>query len=478
MAKALKTLGLIAILLLLSFRLLQTPGGLTVDEASFGYNGVLLSKTLHDENGKYLPLFVLSIAGHDWRQPITQYFITGFFKLLPPSSFTLRFTSVIVATVSAWLLYKLSKNLFSEKLAFFPVLIFVTAPIIFMQSHLALDNIMPVPFVILWLFFIIKAKKENLGYLFLSGVSLGISLYSYKAMRIIVPPLSLVTIFYLYYSSGWNFKKTLNSILAFLSGVLPFFAIMPVLRIWYPGAISGGYQFHFIAWDNFFYPIISTFDPSFLFIKGDSTIYHSTGMHGMFLLATIPLFLIGIYQGIKKGGPWILIITSFFAVPLLFGLINSSYRASRLLAMVPSFVLICAFGVEYLIKGGRWLRASAVLILILVFLNFFNFARYYWYSYPKRYVGDFSQIKDDDYKELSEYAKKNNLTAYIEMGVYESDGEVAHFLEAAYFNEHIKFWTDRDTLPKGSVLLSYRDKIGELKRVDIKLPNYHLYVNQ
>lgn len=471
-----KLLGFIFAILLLSFRLTQTPSGLTVDEASFGYNGVLLAKTLHDENGKFLPLFVLSINGHDWRQPITQYFVALFFKIFPANSFTLRLTSVLVAVLSMSLIYLLARKLLSQKAAIFAAILFVMTPIIFIQSHLALDNITPVPFMILWLLFLYRSQgQKNLGSIFLSGAFLGIGLYSYKAMRIIVPPLSAATLFYFLYLEKWKFREIIRPSLAYLTGVVPFFAIMPLLRVWYPGAISGGYQFHLMAWDNFLFPVISTFDPSFLFIKGDSTVYHSTGIHGMFLLAGLPLFLVGVYQSIKKGGFWILLTISFFAVPVLFGLIDSYYRASRLLAMVPMFTLVSALGFEFLLKGKRFSRILLCSILFLLFLNFADFAKYYWFLYPKRYISDFGQIKDNDYKALAIYSKENRLDPYIEKGVYDSDGEVAHFLEAAFFNNKIKYWSDTMQFPDGGVLLTYRDKVEGARLVE-KLPNYNLYV--
>jgi hypothetical protein len=62
-----------------SYRLLQVPLGLTADEGAFGLNAVLLSNTLRDENNRFLPFFVLSLNGTDWRQPVTQYYLAGFF---------------------------------------------------------------------------------------------------------------------------------------------------------------------------------------------------------------------------------------------------------------------------------------------------------------------------------------------------------------------------------------------------------------
>lgn len=77
---------------------------------------------------------------------------------------------------------------FGKRQAIFTSLIFLTTPIIFIHSHMVLDNIMPVPFVILWLLFLsFWGKDKKPKYLFWAGVVLGVAFYTYKAMRAIVP---------------------------------------------------------------------------------------------------------------------------------------------------------------------------------------------------------------------------------------------------------------------------------------------------
>lgn len=150
----------ITLLLFFSFKLTSVPAGITVDEGAFGYNAILLSKTLHDENGRFLPVFVLSIKGTDWRQPVTQYFDAVYFKAFGASVFNLRFTSVIVAVVSVFLIFYLARQLLGKFGAIVASLLLVTTPIFMIQSHLGLDNIYPIPFVIGWLmFFFIRQNK-------------------------------------------------------------------------------------------------------------------------------------------------------------------------------------------------------------------------------------------------------------------------------------------------------------------------------
>ena len=94
-----KTVKIVLVFILLcifySYRILQVPSGLTADEGAFAYNAVLLSRTLHDENGRFMPFFVLSLNGTDWRQPVTQYYLAALFKIFGASLFLLRFSQCL-----------------------------------------------------------------------------------------------------------------------------------------------------------------------------------------------------------------------------------------------------------------------------------------------------------------------------------------------------------------------------------------------
>lgn len=479
---------IVFLFLLFSFRITKVPPGVNVDEAAFGYNGVLLSRTLHDETGRYLPLFTLSINGTDWRQPVLQYFIALLFTILKPSTFTLRLSSVITILLSISLIYLLTKRLLNKKAAIISVFVFSTIPILMIQSHLAFDNITPIPFTILWLYFILKYEKQReLKYLFLSGVSLGFAFYSYKAMRIIVPVWFLMTLSYIglrqiAIKDKINVKNLINPFSAFSSGLFPFLIIMPLLRKLYPGALTGGYRPPQINVFDFFLPVLSSFDPSFLFIKGDLTVYHSTGIHGVFLLASLPFFLTGIHKAIKSKGFWWFVLGGFFLTPLMFGLVQSVYRASRLLSMVPSYVLISTLGAYSLLnQKGKYKRIANglfVFLCILMILNFSHFLNYYWYKYPKTVIGDFGQTQDRSYKTLATESKRLDLEPFIDKDLYEADGEAGHFFEAAFFKEKPQKLPSDMVLPDNGMLMTYREEVPNLKRLDVEMPNYYLFVNE
>jgi 4-amino-4-deoxy-L-arabinose transferase-like glycosyltransferase len=474
--------------LFFSYRILQTPPGITVDEAAFGYNAVLLEKTLHDENGRFLPFFVMSINGADWRQPVSQYYITAVFKIFGPSLLTLRLSTVAILIFSTFLTFFWLQKILNKKSAIIGTVIFLTTPLVMIQTHMALDNIFPIPFTLIWLICLwYYNKTKNLKYLLFAGISLGINFYTYKAMRATVPVWCVLTVisFFTEIKSQYSknkIRKFVNESLFFSLGVFPFFAIIPVLEKKYPGAVFNSNGFNWSSVYDFLYPYISSFDLSFLFIKGDSTIFHSTGVHGMLLLASLPLFLIGIYQAFKKRGVWLFIIAVMFSTPLLFGFVNSVHRASRLMAFIPSFVALSTLGAATITenKNKFFSKIFTVVFVLLFIFNYADFVNYYWYTYPKFARASFMPSNEvaGAYEYLSKIAKKNNLTPHIEAGPRHSDGQTGNFLEAAYFDEPLILWQPDSHLPEKGIVMAKLEHQPNLKTVGDPIFGYYFFVNE
>ncbi len=371
--------------ILFFFRITKVPPGINGDEVGIGRNAHLISRNLTDENNNFLPLFIFA-KDSDWKQPVTTYATALVFRIFGASLEALRATSILFILASVIIFYFLAKEIYSFKFFVVGSVVLLTIPIIMIQSHLALENIAVLPFIFFWLLMVAKYDKwKKNTYLFLGGASLGIGIYSYLGMRLIVPVLSLITLIYL----GKNFRRGVY----FLLGVIPFFLLLYVANFYYPGAAIGHYNAPPPSLNEFLLRYLSTFDLSFLFIKGDSAPYHSTGRTGMFLVASLPLFVTGILRILKEKKPMeLLILSSFFLTPLLFGLVPEIYRASRLLALVPFYVIISVVG--YLEISKR----LGLAILTLIMINYIFFARDYWFDYAERVRKDFSlSVQDYNY---------------------------------------------------------------------------------
>ncbi len=331
-----------------SFRLTKIPPGINIDESAFGYNSSLIAKNLHDENGRFLPIFFLTLDKRDWKPPIRIYTTAIIFKLFGTTYYNLRIFSVLVAVLSSFLFFKLLRKFFPKGLSLAGLFLFVTSPSLLLQSHLAFDNIDPLPFILIWLILLISySEKPENWKLFVSGAVLGASFYTYKAMHAFLPVyvgVSLLFLMYLIFSCN---KKNRRSLLFFLLGLLPFLLPLNYIQKYYSGAVYDPGIVKIPSFYDAMYVYFSSFDFSFLFVRGDQMLIHSTGHQGIFLIPTIILFFLGFFQIVKERRPaFYLILFSLIFTPVLLTTVNSVYRANRLMVYIPYFSFIFTLGIK------------------------------------------------------------------------------------------------------------------------------------
>lgn len=442
---------------LFTYRILDVPPGINGDEAAIGLNAALVARSGFDSNGKFLPLFTAAAGSNDWKQPVSFYSTVLSFRLFGVSYFMLRAVSVFFVLLSGILIFFLIFELANLKTAIWGLLIFATTPIVIIQSHLALENIAPVPFITFWLWMIVKYSKETkLKYLILAGVSLGLGIYSYLGLRLIAPPLTAASVIFVYYLSRKKPKEATSQIIIFLLVMVPFWIIFLLLKNQYPGSFLGQYRPHTISsYQQLLLPYISSFDPSFLFIKGDVTPYHSTGKQGMFLLASLLLFILGLVKILQKRQPILLfILSTFFLVPVLYGLTSDIHRSSRLLSLIPFYVVTVSLGMGTLFDiRSKWRFICIAILVLLISLNFTDFLRDYWFEYPNRVKAEFSRPYHLVFQKAKQLAQENNLTVFIQNDFRMQNPIAIDFFEAVYFPNKLSTWEIGQSLPQSSLII-------------------------
>lgn len=465
---------------LFTFKLTEVPPGINGDEAAIGLNAIYISKDGNDLRGNFLPVFTALPDSQDWKQPITVYSVSLAFKIFGPSYFTLKAVSIFNVLLSALLLFYLIRMLMGNFLASLGLLIFLTTPIIMIQSHLAMENIAPLPFIILWLIGICKYNQQTKDrYLVLMGLSLIFAFFSYLGMRLIMPVLFLLSIVLLFY-------KNKRKIPIFISIFIPFVSSLLFFKDQYPGSLWGLYRPYIVdSYQNFFLPYLSNFDPTFLYFFGDSTPYHSTGKFGMFLIATLPLFILGVIKIIRLNQliPNFVTIT-FFLSPILFGLGSTIHRASRIVGLVPFYVIICCYGLLLILDLKKQIlkKAAVALLVAFILLNYSDFIKDYWFEYPNRVNSDFSKPIHLGFEKLSEQSKKNNLTPVVQSDLHLQNPTAFSFFEASFFQQPLKKWSISEKIPPNSAVLiekGYNEGrfIKDIKTQDINGSNFLILIN-
>src|SRR3989344_4804229 len=109
----LPSLMLVAVGILYASFLGRTPIHFNQDELGFSLNAYQISKTVFDENDRFMPLYFWHL-GVMWATPIIVYLTAVILKFLPLNESIIRLPSVFIGVVGISLMWFLGKLVFKS----------------------------------------------------------------------------------------------------------------------------------------------------------------------------------------------------------------------------------------------------------------------------------------------------------------------------------------------------------------------------
>jgi 4-amino-4-deoxy-L-arabinose transferase-like glycosyltransferase len=379
------------------------------DEARFAVQGYSIASTGRDLNGHRTPLFfhntdplIANNSSRMWWQPVLIYLIAVVLRFAPLSEWSVRLPIAALAIVNVGLIYAVARRLFSNPwYAVLAALMMALTPAHLIFGRMATDYFLPVPFVLLWLWCVLRCVRADRPWLpAATGLVLGIGLYSYIASWIIMPFYLAVTLVVF-----WLLRKPLRSHVTLVIGfAVPLLALVPWIWL-HPEMPHDTFRAYAVNtslnltervalyWDYF--------NPSYLFFSGGSDPMWATRRAGVFVLAVAVLLPCGIWS-IRRNpsiARAVLIVGFFFApVPIILALPEAPrYATARDLLAVPFGVLLSVAGVEWLVVRHRWAgRIVAALLVVSIPVQFVSFASDYFADYQLRsgYRLDSANMRD------------------------------------------------------------------------------------
>ena len=187
----------LAALVLYSVDLGRAPIYLHPAEVLFALQAHSIARTAHDVNGRLLPVYfqMAPIGENVWFQPVIEYVMAPFFWVLPLSEWSVRFPTVVVGIVDVILMYLVARRVFDDdRWALGTAALLALTPAHFIHSRIAMDYLYPVPFVLAWLWLLLRYfEKRELLVLWIASTVLGFGVYSYIASAIMMPVYLVVT---------------------------------------------------------------------------------------------------------------------------------------------------------------------------------------------------------------------------------------------------------------------------------------------
>jgi len=435
---------------LYSWRLGEAPVYLGWDEARTAVQGYSLATTGRDMTGARLPLlFHITdplIPNHSsvtWWQPFLFYLTAAMLRVAPIAQWSVRLPNIGLAMVNIWLAYLIAKRLFGNP--WYGVLaagMLALTPAHFFFARLAQDYFCPLPFVLLWLWCLLRylptdkstehsalgtrhlalAPRATIWLAAAAGFALGAGLYTHISSWIAMPFYFVATHVVLRVS-----RKPLRAHAAVSIGFAV--ALVPLI-VWvsaHPTLLHDMFQNYGVAtssrvgervtlyWDYF--------NPSYLFFAGGADPMWSTRRVGVFVLAFAVLLPCGTWHIVRRGFsiPRALLVAGFLFAPLPIALTLPEaprYATARDLLVLPFGVFIAVAGVEFLLANRRLIaRTIAALLLASIPIQFLVFAGDYFTDYQLRsaFRHDFLNVRG-----VVEYAIASDAGASLP-AVYLSD---------------------------------------------------------
>lgn len=476
-------------------------------EVLFALHAQSIATTLHDTNGRLLPLYfqMPQIGENVWFHPMAVYAMVPFLKVLPLSETAIRLPSVLVGLIDVVLMYFIAARIFrSDRWGLLAAVLLAMTPSHFIHSRLAMDYLHPVPFVLAWLLGLLIFLEHRKPWLLFAATScLGVGIYSYIASIVMMPLYLAMTAAVIWTTAdrparlwlvaiagfAWPlclliwiafhpqlFAQTLGryGVGAEIAAPLPPNTPLAVALEWLRRAarfsgITGRVSLYWYF-----------FDPAYLFLTGGyANVVNSTRHVGVFPVSFIGLVPIGLAVLVSRRRSAIdaLLVAAFASAPLAACLVvPEPYAIDRELELLPFGVLVAVAGAQFMLTAPRraW-RVAGVCLLTAVPLHFVFFSVDYYRDYARRAAFWFNWNRRGAIEELLARERQQRPAA-----IYLSTHHIS-YLDAYWRLYLIKYGRqdllqhtvyfdsegfDVQSIPSGSLLLVGRDDTALVPSID------------
>jgi len=387
------------------FALDKIPASMVPDETALGYTSFSLLKTGADIHGNFMPI-ALTVFGSAWTLITYPLMIIIPQLLFGLNEFSVKFPSAFSGVVEVVLIYFIAKSLFkSNRIGIFASLAFALSPWAVYFSRMAYEMNLALAFFLGGFLCLVKSlegsnKKSLL--LILSVLFFSLTLFTYYSYVIFIPLFS-VAVFFFYRKSFLKDKRFPLAV-----GILILFVALIFIIISKTSINEAGTQGIFndrntiyqrvekfrtdnsgesVFWQRLVHTryvgvtyqleqnYLSTFSPTFLFDTGGDKITNDIGYFGKFYPIDALFLIVGFITLFYRKEKYVwLIISWLFLAPVASAITKDAPSTTRLLVLLPVFILIIAYGMNQIFVYFRNRRFGELVILLFAAFVFFNYA--------------------------------------------------------------------------------------------------------
>ena len=373
------------------------PSGLHVDEAGIAYDALSVANYGVDRYLNPYPVYFINFGGG--QSALYTYLAAFFIRIFGYSVICVRLPAILVRLITFVAIYYITGREYRDhpEKTLLLLLIFAVCPYFIMQSRWGLDCNLLVGLLALSVSVLTAAVRHNSTTLYLlSGLSFGLSLYTYALSYIIIPIFLLLTFSYLYFVKRIKMNQVFKVVIPVFFFSVPLMAMILVNKgiiAEYKGLFTIPMLFFYrggeISLNNIpnnlyiIFSLLSFDNPS---IFGRQLFYNAVPYFGTVYYFSIPFFVIGLVSSSKAS--FRSIKNREFSINTIFLLWLLSVFACQFLIYEPNinksnaaFIPILFFIVEGIVNVADHSKTIIVGIVFLYMLNFVLFFNYYFYQY-------------------------------------------------------------------------------------------------
>lgn len=416
------------------FALYENCTSLDIDEAAIGYSSWCLANYGTDRYGNSWPIYIQNFYGG--QSPAYAYLLIPIIKILGLTPTAIRLLNAVFFMIGFVFLIKLINRInipVEERIS--ATSLYTIAPSLIILSRVGLDCILLLPFMIISIYFIVKAieTKKTTDYI-TASIACATSLYTY-ALAYIMIPLLLITIFIcLIRNKDITVKNSIAVIITFTIISIPIFIQAYTMLFldspWKLGPMS------FIKMEESRDTELSLLNlligiPAVIYVllfrDNQAGIYASTVFSNMYLIS-IPFIIIGIFSYIKhtvnewkeKKINFHSVITFSLIIGIFVLAINNHVAVYMSASLLFHMTLFAARGINILINSKKVLpnrkKQKTIMIILMYVTLFLLFINYYFVTgeYDKQIKSRYS-LSTPLFTEELEYIKETKLLAEKEI---------------------------------------------------------------
>lgn len=374
------------------FRLDKAPFtcyGMHFDEMSAAYDAWCIQGWGVDRHLTRFPVYFMNTG--PGQNALYIYLAAILFKLFGFTLFKFRLVAVICASAAFICLFFLSGKLFGNTIySLVPNALMTVMPVFLMSEHWGLESYLFLSFSIISFFLLVLSIEKNKArYYILSGISWGITFYSYGVSYIVIPLFFVFAAAYLIYLKQMSIKMALTTAIPML--ILGFPLALEQLVI--QGHVK---PFSFLGMDFFPMEISRAQEISFTYIPRniltsawtllvkDYLSYSSVPLFGTIFYVSIPFLIIGLIVCIirfskslrtKTYSPFILVFFFYLAARII-SLMTMAVNTNKANELYFSWLIFTAAGIEYVCNkiGRNWCLPVITIIYAMFFIPFAKWA--------------------------------------------------------------------------------------------------------